>query len=951
MSTLTDNEEKSKIDEGYSRGSGSYDPRSLQDVEQSSNAYTQSGVDQAEAFANDSNNASQSVKEQEEASDIPDGNINYTGNGKQKISGKGWFKKKGPMALIVGLLLGGGAGVTFLLSPGLGIVQFKEILTKDLNDQLAAMDIRQYHVFKAKLKTMKATFGICSGPVNIRCKFSSMSGTQIKKFQKASFEIECEKMPCSTSPFSRNKIKNITFPDDGEKLTDPGKFIDKARSSTVHASALNKAYNPKFAGLADAIATKFFDSRGLSKKPIITENSEEENRKSLKEAVKNGVKETSITAPAGEDEKEKAAREQASSINEEFKENVDKVSQTGTKAVAGGLRGAAKGIGILGAVDTGCSIYRTSVAIESGAKAIRNLQLARYAISFLSVADAIKAGKATPKQVEFVGNIFTSVDTNKELTNPDGTKTPNPFYGKNAFDSPGYKVAAYNEAPKLTARSQQYTIGGTGGLFGTLSDINGAIANLGNSPRETCKVVQNPLTRIGSFIVGIGLGAVTFGGSLAASIGVSSALGVALGIAEDVLTNMLAGTVIDDKTKGIEAGDAMFAGTAALLGGVAQSRGLSPLKKGGVKSYTVAKHESDQRIAAIEKYDAQSTPLDINNEYTFVGSLARNVSSITASSNSLLSTVGSVFTQPLAGMKASALADTYNPERYERCDDTTYKAMDLAPDVFCNLRYGLSDTELAMDTDAVLDYMITNGHISEETGDPKSEDFKNYVTYCTERKEPIGSSGEEGADDTKEGKICFNQDQKYQNFRVYLLDKSISDSMDDEPEGGENQSSIAENSGDINTNGWSFPTTPGATVVSPFGVRIINGVPDDHTGIDLSVGAGAPFYATRDGVITAREYDIRSIGGGAWCHVTPSESFIQKDMWVTHDVDGQKYVSVYAHMSRFLKKTGDTVKAGDLIGYTGGSGCSREPHVHFEIWKGDAYVKGNAIDPAPLIYK
>ncbi len=380
MPIPTDTDEQSKIDQGYEQGSGSYSPQSLHDQEQQG------------AYDRDFGKI---IKDEEEAGGW---NTNLSGgNSKLKVTGvANLLKKKGPMALIITLLLGGGAGLTFLLSPGIGIVQFKEILTKDLNDQLAAMDIRQYHVFKAKLKTMKPNLSICSGPVNIRCKFSSMSGTQIKKFQNATFKIECEGGPCKTGLLSRNKITSITFPDDGEKLTDPGKFIDKARSSTTHASALNKAYNPKFAGLSDAVATRFFNSRGLSKKPIFTDGDEEKNRERLREAVKNGVRETSIVAPAGDDEKEKAAREQASSLDNELKENVDKVAQTGVKATTGALKGAAKGVGILGSVDTACSIWRTGVAIESGAKKVRALQLARYAVSFLSVADAIKAGKATP---------------------------------------------------------------------------------------------------------------------------------------------------------------------------------------------------------------------------------------------------------------------------------------------------------------------------------------------------------------------------------------------------------------------------------------------------------------------------------------------------------------------------------------------------------------------------
>ena len=81
----------------------------------------------------------------------------------------------------------------------------------------------------------------------------------------------------------------------------------------------------------------------------------------------------------------------------------------------------------------------------------------------------------------------------------------------------------------------------------------------------------------------------------------------------------------------------------------------------------------------------------------------------------------------------------------------------------------------------------------------------------------------------------------------------------------------------------------------------------------------------------------------------------QKDIWIKSTVDGKTYTSIYAHMSKYLKKTGDTVKAGELIGYTGGSGCSSGPHVHFEIWQSGSPTPSipgpGLLDPLPLITK
>ncbi len=50
-------------------------------------------------------------------------------------------------------------------------------------------------------------------------------------------------------------------------------------------------------------------------------------------------------------------------------------------------------------------------------------------------------------------------------------------------------------------------------------------------------------------------------------------------------------------------------------------------------------------------------------------------------------------------------------------------------------------------------------------------------------------------------------------------------------------------------------------------------------------------------------------------------------------VDGKTYLVRYAHLKNggFNVSEGDTVKAGDLIGYSGNTGCSTGPHLHIDI--------------------
>ena len=46
----------------------------------------------------------------------------------------------------------------------------------------------------------------------------------------------------------------------------------------------------------------------------------------------------------------------------------------------------------------------------------------------------------------------------------------------------------------------------------------------------------------------------------------------------------------------------------------------------------------------------------------------------------------------------------------------------------------------------------------------------------------------------------------------------------------------------------------------------------------------------------------------------------------------------YGHLSRVLVRSGEHVSRGQLVGYSGNSGLSTGPHLHFEVYRGGATV-------------
>lgn len=113
--------------------------------------------------------------------------------------------------------------------------------------------------------------------------------------------------------------------------------------------------------------------------------------------------------------------------------------------------------------------------------------------------------------------------------------------------------------------------------------------------------------------------------------------------------------------------------------------------------------------------------------------------------------------------------------------------------------------------------------------------------------------------------------------------------------------------------GWAYPLRPTGTFTTYSG----------HSGDDIAAPTGTPIYAMRGGTVSVREVWIRS-GCPSWAPNTTK----QKEVVITSTVDGMRLEQVYAHLSAFSVKTGQTVAAGQRIGSVGSTGCSTGPHLH-----------------------
>jgi murein DD-endopeptidase MepM/ murein hydrolase activator NlpD len=140
--------------------------------------------------------------------------------------------------------------------------------------------------------------------------------------------------------------------------------------------------------------------------------------------------------------------------------------------------------------------------------------------------------------------------------------------------------------------------------------------------------------------------------------------------------------------------------------------------------------------------------------------------------------------------------------------------------------------------------------------------------------------------------------------------------------------------------GYQWPL-PNGRITLPFGPskwgsRVVAGEPF-HDGLDLATFCGDRIVAAHDGVVltAGRRYDtLMGWVGDLQPYLDRLEA---KSLWTTLPIvividDGNGYRSIYAHLSKAVVGEGDTVAAGDLIGYEGQTGRASGCHLHYGLF-------------------
>lgn len=132
----------------------------------------------------------------------------------------------------------------------------------------------------------------------------------------------------------------------------------------------------------------------------------------------------------------------------------------------------------------------------------------------------------------------------------------------------------------------------------------------------------------------------------------------------------------------------------------------------------------------------------------------------------------------------------------------------------------------------------------------------------------------------------------------------------------------------LTDNGANKNTVAGFLFFAPLKGLVSNSfnVVEEHFGVDVVAKENESIKATLDGTVIFSNWTVET----------------GYTMQIQH---ANNLVSVYKHNSALLKRSGQYVKAGEVVAIIGNSGeLSTGPHLHFELW-----YNGNPLNPQDYI--
>lgn len=172
----------------------------------------------------------------------------------------------------------------------------------------------------------------------------------------------------------------------------------------------------------------------------------------------------------------------------------------------------------------------------------------------------------------------------------------------------------------------------------------------------------------------------------------------------------------------------------------------------------------------------------------------------------------------------------------------------------------------------------------------------------------------------------YNKSIKAEERAIKAAEKAAKAAAQNSSGGGSLPESTSGNS--TYTGGqFLWPCPASTTITSPFGWRVhpVNGGRRLHAGVDIATPTGSSVLAAEAGTVIVSQYS------------SSAGNYIMID-------HGGGLSTVYMHNSSLLVSVGEKVKRGQTIAYSGSTGWSTGPHLHFSV-----RVNGEYVNPMPYV--
>lgn len=597
-------------------------------------------------------------------------------------------KKAAAPLLIAGLLFGGGSMMS-LAGPSMLLQQIMEVVGAKFDTQRVLMKGVNRRLLKNATEQV-STRRVCG--LKICEKMKSISKRQERLYLKNGMEIT----KFSTTIAGRKVPKEIKFKDEtfpaSELTSRMGKDPDLMKA-VMRTNSWRYAFSDR---MFRSIARLHTWSK---KAPFGPEDDDNDRKKDikkkqdkLKEVAETGTSGKGVTSAAVEDcskmeggaksacEERKKNREKGKAVDSE----VEKAKKIGEGAKPSTVKKLLSGLTVSGTIGSICAVGDMGMAVSKGVKLLRYAVLTRYALQFLTVASQIRTGDARPQDTSALGDILT------RTVMTDDPVTKKPVTSLAATDGLFYRNAAFGDTG-LTEVSQEFSLGWIAGI-----SILAAIRKVTPS-KSTCDFVQNPLTQIGESLGTTLVSAFSGGGGAvlvqAIKQAVTAALkglikGLATGFVFEKLQEWLlkavidlaAGAVIDENTFGERAGDALVAGSSAIMARTGSGSGGAPLTPKQAKNYNNIDMKQ-VRVAAAEEDRLTLSPFDTSSPYTALGSIANSLLPYYSSFGSVGNSIRAISSINLSSIANLALpvshAEDNKTEEAYTCEDPELNDLEI----------------------------------------------------------------------------------------------------------------------------------------------------------------------------------------------------------------------------------------------------------------------------------